>query len=167
MTMKDQGDPQFVLYTRYPYGANEGARSMRGRRKCLQGNAAAKDHLEFRRLSASMILAICLEETGCGQVNCLCWAQNGSRRWDVGLCECGDEHSGYEAGRRFIGYLGYILLSISDTFFCEISQIISRYVLHLTTPSFAKVKWLQWQMDKMRLWRTGGKTRSGNTKVLG
>jgi hypothetical protein len=30
---------------------------------------AAKDQLEFLRLSASMILEICLEGTGCEQVN--------------------------------------------------------------------------------------------------
>jgi hypothetical protein len=119
--------------------------------------------------------------SGRNRLNWVCWAQNSSWRWDVGLCECGDEHSGYEAGGRFVGfvgysllssfvgYLGYSLLSSSATFCCETSQVlvISCYVLHLTTLSFAKIKWLQCQMDKMRLWRISGKIHRGKTNVRG
>jgi hypothetical protein len=87
-----------------------------------------------------MILEICLEETGCEQVNWVCWAQNSSRRLDVGLCECGDEHSWCEAGRTFIGALGYILLFKLSCFFSETSQIICCHVLYLTTLSFVEIK---------------------------
>jgi hypothetical protein len=120
---------------------------MHGRRKCLQRKAATKDQLEFLRLSASMISEICLEETGCEQVNWVCWAQNSRRRLDVGLCECGDGHSGYEAGRRFIGSLGCILLSSSTAFFCETFQIIYCHVLYLTTLSFPKINTLSAELN--------------------
>jgi hypothetical protein len=58
---------------------------------------------------------MCLEEAGLDQSAVGCGI--------VGLCECGDEQSGYEAGRRFVGYLVYIyiyiLLFSSATVFCE------------------------------------------------